>query len=315
MTPPRQIDAQSPTAADPQPAQAPHLMIVDSFALLFRGFYALALSGNYMRTSYGVCTNGLYQFTRYLLDAVGKFRPTHVACAFDMGKETFRSKLYPLYKAHRDDPPAELVPQFDMLWELVAAFDIPRIGKAGYEADDMIGSMAKRFASQGVRVSILTGDGDALQLLDENIRVIMLQKGFGNYAIVTIGNLREIKGVKFPYQIVEMKGLMGDASDNIPGCPNVGPKTALKLIEEYENIDRLFANIDTVKGKLKERLIAHKDQIYLSRELATIRTDVEFDCPLENCLYRYNRDKLLAKFEELEFRPLIRTIAQAEAAG
>lgn len=289
----------------------PHLLIVDSFALLFRGFFAMALTGNYMRTSRGVCTNGLYQFTRYLLDAIGKFRPTHVVCAFDMGKETFRNKLYPPYKAHRDEPPEELVPQFDMLWELVEAFDIPCVGKVGFEADDMIGSIAKHYAAQGVKVSILTGDGDSLQLIDDDIRVLMLKKGFGNYEIVTRDNLYAVKGVKFPYHIIEMKGLMGDASDNIPGCPNVGPKTALKLIEEHDNIDRLFEHIDAVKGKLKERLLEHKEQIYLSRDLATIRTDVEFDCPLESCRYGYSRDKLLAKLEELEFRPLIRTIAAA----
>jgi 5'-3' exonuclease len=296
------------TISSPQ-ERSPHLLIVDSFALLFRGFFATAVTGNYMRNSRGLYTNGLYQFTRYLLDAIRKFSPTHVVCAFDMGKETFRNKLYPAYKAHRDEPPLELVPQFDKLWELVGAFDIPCIGKEGYEADDMIGTMSKRFAAEGLDVSILTGDGDTLQLLEEKIRVILFKKGFGNYEVVTPDHLADLRGVRHPYQIIEMKGLMGDASDNIPGCPNVGPKTAIKLLEEHDTIDGIYERIDQVKGKLRERLLDYRDQIYLSRDLATIRTDVDIDCGLEQCEYRFNREKLLAKLEELEFKTLIRTFA------
>jgi 5'-3' exonuclease len=290
-------------------AGQPHLLIVDSFALLFRGFFSTALVGNYMRNSQGLCTNGIYQFNRYMLDAIRRFSATHVVCAFDMGKKTFRNEMYPAYKAHRDEPPDELIPQFDKLWEMVEAFDIPCVGKVGYEADDMIGSMAKHHAAKGVQVSILTGDGDSLQLLEENVQAILFKKGFGNYEVVTYENLHEIKGVRHPYQIIEMKGLMGDTSDNIPGCPNVGPKTALKLIAEFDTIDSVYDNIDSVKGKLKERLIEHKEQIYLSRDLATIRTEVEFDCTLDDCVFAYNREKLLAKLEEFEFGPLIRTIA------
>lgn len=286
----------------------PHLLVIDSFALLFRGFFSLAAVGNYMRTASGLCTNGLYQFTRYMLDAIDRFQPTHVVCAFDMGKETFRNELYPAYKAHRDAPPEELIPQFDKLWELVEAFDIPAIGEPGYEADDMIGSLAKHYSASGVRVSILTGDGDALQLIDKHTQVVMMKKGFGNYEVVTLDNLEQIKGVSHPSQIIEMKALMGDASDNIPGCPNVGPKTALKLIEEFGTVDGIYERIDEVKGKLRERLIEHKDMIYLSRELSTIRTDVAFDCPIESCLYKWNEDKLRSKLEEFEFKTLIRTL-------
>ncbi|MEI7026008.1 5'-3' exonuclease [Paenibacillus sp. y28] len=288
----------------------PHLMIIDSFALLFRGFYALALTGNYMRTSQGLYTNGMYQFTRYMLDAIKKFGPTHVVCAFDMGKSTFRNELYPEYKAQRGEPPVELIPQFDKLWELVDAFDIPCVGTVGYEADDMIGSLAKSYSAQGVQVSILTGDGDSLQLIDENTQVILFKKGFGNYEVVTTENLYELKGVQHPYQIIEMKGLMGDTSDNIPGCPSVGPKTALKLIAEFDSIEQLFASIDQVKGKLKERLLENKDLIMLSRDLATIRTDVPFECTLDRCAYgTWDQAKLIAKLEEFEFRSFVRTFS------
>lgn len=285
------------------------LLIIDSFALLFRGFYATAVHGNYMENSKGLYTNGIYQFTRYMLDAIKTFKPTHVACAFDMGKTTFRNELYAAYKANRDEPPMELVPQFDKLRDLVDGFDIPCLGITGYEADDVIGSLAKQYAAQGDQVYILTGDGDSYQLIDEHIEVVMLRKGFGNYEVVNLSNLYEVSGVRRPEQIIEMKALMGDASDNIPGCPNVGPKTAQKLLAQYETVDGIYDHIDEIKGKLQERLIEHKDQIYLSRDLATIRTDLEVDCPPERCVYGWNREKLLSVLEEFEFNTLVRSLA------
>ncbi len=285
------------------------ILIIDSFALLFRGFFSMAAVGNYMRNSQGLCTNGLYQFTRYMLDAIRQFEPTHVVCTFDMGRETFRNEMYPLYKANRNSPPEELIPQFDKLWELVEAFDIPCVGIVGYEADDVIGSMAKKYSTEGVHVNILTGDGDTLQLIDEFTVVSLMKKGFGNYETVHLWNLEELKGIKHPYQIIEMKALMGDATDNIPGCPNVGPKTAIKLINEYDTIDRVYENLDRMKGKLQERLIENKEQVYLSRQLATIHKDVKFDCELDTCVYQFNRKKLIAKLEELEFKALVRAFA------
>ncbi|WP_166242096.1 5'-3' exonuclease [Paenibacillus turpanensis] len=291
------------------PQSEKHLMLIDSFALLFRGYFATAVTGNLMQTSTGLYTNGLYQFTRYMMDAIKRFKPTHVVCAFDMGKTTFRTEKYPEYKAQRQSPPEPLIPQFDKLWELVEAFDIPAFGISGYEADDLIGSIAKQASGEGVKVSILTGDGDSVQLIDENTQVLMLKKGFGNYEAITLDNLYELKGVKYPHQIIELKGLMGDASDNIPGCPNVGPKTALKLLEQFETIDGIYARIDEVAGKLKQRLIDNKDLIYMSKELATIQTDIETLFVLEQSEWGWNKEKLQAKFEEFEFKSLIRTIA------
>lgn len=287
----------------------PHLLIVDSFALLFRGFFAMAMSGNYMRTSSGQYTNGLYQFTKYMMHAIETFQPTHVVCAFDMGAKTFRNERYPDYKANRSAPPEELVPQFDQLWELVEAFNIPCVGKEGYEADDVIGSLAKRYAAEGVQVTILTGDGDALQLIDKGVQVAMMKKGFGNYEVIGLHNLLELKGIEHPAQIIEMKALMGDASDNIPGCPSVGPKTALKLITEFGSVEGVFTHIEQVKGKLKERLLENRELIELSYELATIRLDVEVDCPLDSCEYNVNVPKLIAKLEQLEFKSFIRQFA------
>lgn len=297
---------QSPLQADAQHTNEHSLLIVDSMALLFRGFFSTAMFGNYMKTSKGLYTNGLYQFTRYLLDAIERFTPTHVICTFDMGSTTFRNELYSDYKANREAPPEELKPQFDKLFELVEAFDIPCIGQAGYEADDMIGSIAHYYSSLGVKVNIMTGDGDTLQLINEHTNVILMKKGFGNYETVTLANLQELKGVLHPYQIIELKALMGDTADNIPGCPGVGPKTAMQLIDDYDTIDHLYEHIDNIKGKLRERLLEHKELVYLSRELATIKTDISFNCELCDCVYSYDPAKVLAKFEEFEFAKLIR---------
>lgn len=288
----------------------PNVLIIDSFALLFRGFYSMAMVGNYMRTSEGLCTNGLYQFSRYLLDAVKVFRPSHVVCAFDMGAHTFRNELYPEYKANREQPPEELVPQFDKLWELVDAFDIPAVGQPGYEADDIIGSLARKFSDQQAEVNILTGDGDALQLLNERTKVTFMKKGFGNYQTVTLSDLPELKEIERPEQIIDLKALMGDASDNIPGCPGVGPKTAVKLLREFDHIDRLFENIDQVKGKLQQRLLEHKEMIYMSKKLAAIRTDLDLGVSLEQCELGWDREKLLNKLEQFEWKTLIRQLSE-----
>ncbi len=282
----------------------PKLLIVDSMALLFRGFFATAATGQFMQTSSGLYTNGVYQFTKYLLNAIDYLKPTHIVCAFDMGKETFRNDIYPDYKANRGEPPEELIPQFDLLKELVEAFDIPIVGVHGYEADDVMGTLSKRAAREGFHVNILTGDGDTLQLVEELIHVVLMKKGFGNYEIITEKLLPEVKGVARPEQIIELKSLMGDASDNIPGCPGIGPKTAVKLLDEYGDVENLFMNIDALKGKMKERLIEHRDLINLSRELATIRTDVPVECDLHACSLQFNRQKIHQLFDQLEFRSL-----------
>lgn len=284
------------------------ILIIDSFALLFRGYFAMALSGNDRVTSYGLPTNGLYQFTKYMLHAIETYQPTHVVCAFDMGATTFRNELYTSYKGNRQAPPEALIPQFDKLWELVDAFDIPCIGVPGFEADDLIGTLSKQFGSHSSEITILTGDGDSLQLIDDNTRVSLMKRGFGNYELVHKDNLTELRGLNRPEQIIDLKALMGDASDNIPGCPGVGEKTALKLLQQYDSLDNVFASIDEINGKLQQRLVENKELIYLSRDLATIRTDVAHDCTLEACHFRINAEKVKEKFTELEFTSLLKSI-------
>lgn len=269
-------------------------------ALLFRGFFATSFRGNFMLTSKGVPTNGIYQFLRYLLDAVDKFEPTHVVCCWDMGSKTFRTEMYAGYKANRDEPPVELVPQFDLVKEVVAAFDIPNIGLESFEADDCIGTLARSYANEENDVLILTGDQDILQLVDDGIHVAIMRKGQGNYEVFTMDNFYDKKGIH-PKQIIDLKGLMGDTSDNYPGVKGIGEKTALKLLQEYETIDQLLANMDQLSKGIQTKINNDLEMLHLSRELAGIKCDVPIQCSLDEAIWNMNETKVQEKFAELDF--------------
>ena len=215
-----------------------NIMLVDGMALLFRGYFATAFSGNFMKNSKGIPTNGIFQFLRYFLDAIHTFQPTHVICCWDMGSKTFRTELYDEYKANRTAPPEELVLQFELVKEVVTAFNTPNVGLVNYEADDCIGTLARTYGKDH-NVTILTGDLDMLQLVEENIHVAIMRKGIGNYEVFDAHNFHEKKGI-FPHQIIDFKGLTGDSADNYPGVKGIGEKTALKLLGEYETIDNIL---------------------------------------------------------------------------
>lgn len=276
------------------------VLLVDGMALLFRGFFATSLRGNFMLTSKGVPTNGVYQFLRYLTDAIQTFEPTHVICCWDMGSKTFRTELYDGYKANRGEPPVELIPQFDLVKEVVASFDIPNVGLANYEADDCIGTLADRYRNDN-QVMILSGDQDLLQLVKENIHVIIMRKGQGNYEVFHTDNFYEKKSL-FPNQIIDLKGLMGDSSDNYPGVKGIGEKTALKLLQEFDSIERLIENIKSLPKGVQGKIQNDLDMLYLSRNLAKIKCDVPVECHLENAVWRFPVDKVKQKLYELEFK-------------
>ncbi|KPH71259.1 MULTISPECIES: 5'-3' exonuclease [Bacillaceae] len=276
------------------------VLLVDGMALLFRGFFATSFRGNFMLTSKGVPTNGIYQFLRYLLDAVDKFEPTHVVCCWDMGSKTFRTEMYAGYKANRDEPPVELVPQFDLVKEVVAAFDIPNIGLESFEADDCIGTLARSYANEENDVLILTGDQDILQLVDDGIHVAIMRKGQGNYEVFTMDNFYDKKGIH-PKQIIDLKGLMGDTSDNYPGVKGIGEKTALKLLQEYETINQLLANMDQLSKGIQTKINNDLEMLHLSRELAGIKCDVPIQCSLDEAIWNMNETKVQEKFAELDF--------------
>ncbi|CDQ39883.1 MULTISPECIES: 5'-3' exonuclease [Virgibacillus] len=278
------------------------ILLVDGMALLFRGFFATAFRGNFMKTSEGIPTNGVYQFLRYFLDAVQTFEPTHAICCWDMGSKTFRTEMYEGYKANRDEPPVELIPQFDLVKEVVESFDMPNIGLENYEADDCIGTLAREYAIDN-EVTILTGDQDILQLVDNGIRVAIMKKGQGNYELYDHTNFYEKKGIT-PRQIIDLKGLMGDTSDNYPGVKGIGEKTALKLIQEHGTIDDILTNIDKLPKGVQTKINANLDMLHLSRTLAEIKCDVPISCTLDDAIWKYDKTKITDKFQSLEFKNL-----------
>ena len=290
--------------------QRPTLMLVDGMALLFRAFYATAVSGQFMINSKGVPTNAVQGFLKHFLMATDHFSPSHVAVCWDMGSQTFRNELFDGYKANRSDAPVEMIPQFDLAKEAVEAFDIPNIGLAGYEADDCIGTIAKATATATAtenRVGILTGDQDMLQLLDENISVALLKKGFGNYEVHNPTSFYEWKGIT-PRQMIDLKALMGDTADNYPGVKGIGEKTALKLLMEYESIEGILENLSSLTKGQRTKIEAELEMLHLSRQLAEIKCDVPITCSLTEAHFQYDEDKVRQMLEVHEFRSVLRML-------
>lgn len=284
------------------------LMLVDGMALLFRAFFASSFTGHIQKTSYGLPTNAVHGFVKYFWDAVETFEPSHVICCWDMGSSTFRTEKYKFYKANRGEPPEELVPQFDLVKEVTASFGVQNIGVRGYEADDCIGTLAALHSAQGGSdVYILTGDHDMLQLVDERVRVVIMKKGLSNYAVYDKELLLRDKGLT-PEQVVDLKGLMGDMSDNYPGVRGIGEKTAKKLIQEYGSIDSLLENIANLPKGVRGKIEAELEMLHLSRDLARIRRDVPIACGLEECVWAPDPEPVRKKFEELEFKGLLKLI-------
>ncbi|WP_202908624.1 5'-3' exonuclease [Halalkalibacillus sediminis] len=278
------------------------ILLVDGMALLFRAFYSTAMSGYFMVNSKGVPTNAVHGFVRHMMTAANTFQPSHVICCWDMGAHTFRNDLYPDYKANRGAPPEELVPQFDLVKEVTESMEIPNIGEVGYEADDCIGTLAKAYQSEA-EVHILTGDQDILQLLDENIKVILLKKGYGNYDIYHAERFTEEKGIT-PYQMIELKAMMGDTSDNYPGVRGVGEKTALKLLQKHGTLEDILANLDQLTKAQRAKFENDLEMVHLSRKLAEINCETGVTCDLNEAEFRINRERAMEKFQELEFKRL-----------
>lgn len=274
------------------------ILLVDGMALMFRAFYASAATGYIRRTKAGVPTNAVYGFMRYFWDAVQKFGPTHIACCWDLGSKTFRTEQFSDYKGNRSDAPDELIPQFSMIREVMDSLGIPNVSSPGFEADDCIGTLASRFGRE-MDVLVLTGDHDMLQLVSERTSVIIMKKGHGNYMVYTPEALMEEKQLT-PGQIVDLKGLMGDTSDNYPGVRGIGEKTALKLVQEHGSVDGILAHLDQLSKSVRAKIEADLDMLHLSRQLATIRCDIELECDVETCRLELNPAQVVSKFEELE---------------
>lgn len=282
------------------------VMIVDGMALLFRAFYATSYGGYIRKTRDGLPTNAVYGFLQYFFDAVSTFEPSHVVCCWDMGKGTFRSEKYDGYKANRIDAPLELIPQFDLVKEVVAELGVPNIGLVGYEADDCIGTLASCYSGES-EVYILTGDHDMLQLVNDSVKVVIMKKGRSNYKVYDPAELLAERGLT-PAQVIDLKGFMGDTSDNYPGVKGIGEKTATKLLTEYGTVEGVIENLHLLPKGVRAKIEADLDMLHLSRELAEIRCDVPVVCELAECLWELQRDTAARKFQELEFGSLMHLI-------
>jgi 5'-3' exonuclease len=282
------------------------VLIVDGMALLFRGYYANAYGGYIRKTSTGLPTNAVYGFLKYFLDSIRTFQPTHVICCWDLASRTFRTEQYANYKANRPEAPDELIPQFDLVKEVVASFNVPNIGAPGFEADDCIGTLARKL-SDTMDVYILSGDHDLLQLVSEHVKVVIMKKGASNYAVYDPASLLEEKQLTAP-QIIDLKGLIGDTSDNYPGVKGIGEKTAVKLLQEYQSVDGILENLSSLAKGVKAKIEADLDMLKLCRQLATIHCDAPVECPAEECVWAPDMEQVRSKFVELEFKGLMKEV-------
>lgn len=282
------------------------LYLIDGHALAYRMYFALTAGGSSTRwqSSKGEPTAGTYGFARELLRIIEQENPDYIAVAFDTGK-TFRDKIYPAYKATRAKMPDDLTPQIGRIRQMIDAFNIPRLEMEGYEADDVLGSIARTAVEQGLGVKIITGDRDLLQLVNERTTVYLAGDD-QNY--ITDEDVVKKLGVR-PSQVVDYKALVGDKSDNIPGVAGIGEKTAIALIQKFQTLDNIYENIDQVENRWRNKLEQNRDNAFMSRELAQIKTNLNIRLDLEHAKAKELDFAAIEKiFQELEFRSLMKTI-------
>ncbi|MBR4445765.1 MAG: DNA polymerase I [Solobacterium sp.] len=276
------------------------LLVTDGNAMLFRAYYATAY-GKPMTTSQGIPTNAVFGFANMLQKAIDTVQPDAVLVAFDAGKHTFRHELYPEYKGGRKPAPDDLVPQFQMARDYLDAYGIRWVEMKDIEADDLIGSISLQ--SPEYDTYILSSDRDLLQLIDDTTRVLLMKKGITDMDVMTRDALKESLGI-VPSQIIDLKGLMGDSSDNIPGVKGIGEKTALKLLAEYGTVENVLAHESELKGAVGKKIIEGHDSALMSKRLATIKRDVALDFTAEDCAFRPDYASLVTFLHSLDMRAL-----------
>ena len=286
------------------------LFLIDGTAFIYRSFFAIK-SG--LSDSKGRPTNAVFGFARILLKILREEEPSHIAIVFDAKGKTFRNEMYPEYKANRPPTPPDLVAQLPLIDALVEAFDITALRVAGVEADDVLGTLARRAEAAGMDAVLVTGDKDLLQLVTDHVTVYDPSKGDEGF-YYTPREVLERFGVA-PGHIIDALGLMGDTADNIPGVRGIGEKTARKLLEQYESIEGVYEHLDEIKGKQRQRLEENRDMAFLSRQLVTIRTEVDVDVDIKACRRKeLDRNKLSEVFADLEFQSLLEEFLP-DAAG
>ena len=287
------------------------LFLLDAYALIYRAYYAFIRAPRI--NSKGQNTSAIFGFVNTLEDVLKKEQPTHIGVAFDPKGGTFRHEMYEQYKAQREETPEDIRASVPIIKDILRAYRIPILEVPGYEADDVIGTLAHQADQQGIKTYMMTPDKDYGQLVTENALIYRPKFGDKEFEVMGIERVKEKFGIDRPEQVIDLLGLMGDSSDNIPGCPGVGEKTAQKLIAEFGDIPTLLARRDELKGALKKKVDDNVSLIELSRFLATIKTDAPITLDLD-ALKREapDEEKIQALFEELEFRTLIKRVLGKE---
>ncbi|MEA4847526.1 MAG: 5'-3' exonuclease H3TH domain-containing protein, partial [Clostridiaceae bacterium] len=277
-------------------------IIIDGNSLMHRAFYALPNLTN----SKGFHTSVIYGFVNMINKITEEYKPQYIGIAFDTKAPTFRHQEYTEYKAGRLKMAEEMAEQIPVLKEVLTAMNIKQAELDGFEADDIIGTVAAKCDEEGIPALIVTGDKDAFQLISDNVHTLMTKKGISEIEEYDMEKLKDTYGIA-PAQIIDLKGLMGDASDNIPGVPGVGEKTALELIRQFGTVENILQNVSEIKkNKVRENVSNNSSQAILSKRLATIIRDVPIAFDLEDyALKEADREKLYSLFKELEFKGLI----------
>lgn len=283
------------------------LFLLDAYALIYRAYYAMIKAPRI--NSKGLNTSAILGFVNTLQEILTKEQPTHIGVAFDPKGGSFRNKLYEQYKAQREETPEVIRQSVPLIKDIIRAYNIPLLEVEGFEADDVIGTLSYKADTLGINTYMLTPDKDYCQLVTDNTRIFRPRFGDKGYEVLDTSAVLEKYGIVKTSQIRDLLGLMGDSSDNIPGCPGVGPKTAQKLVEEFGSIENLLDNTDKLKGSLKEKIEKNSDNIRFSKMLATIRTDVPIELDMESLLRKKpDLEKLKELLEELEMRGLLNRI-------
>jgi len=286
--------------------EKPILYLIDGSSYIFRAYYAI----RHLSNSKGIPTNAVYGFTAMLFKFLKDYEPTHLGIVFDSKGKTFRDDIYPLYKANRSAPPEDLAQQFSMIFEMVDAFNIPQVQLEGFEADDLMGTIAKDVQKEDANVVLVTGDKDFCQLVSDKVTLLDTMKN----KITGIPEVKEKYGVA-PERVIDVFALAGDAVDNIPGVKGIGEKTAVSLISKFGSLDELFNNLDDVSKRQKVLIEEKKEDAVLSKELVTIKTDVDIETRLDKFKYNgFDDDKLRQIFQELEFKNLLRELGDEDSS-
>lgn len=306
--------------SDSYPSEAsPRLYLIDGSSYIFRAYYALQKSSNSFMTTSGLPTQAIYGFTTMTLKFLRDHRPQWLAVVLDTGGKTFRDQLFPDYKANRPEPPSDLIPQFPYIRKVLHAMNIAVLEQEGYEADDLIATLAKYFSTRNIEVVIISGDKDMMQLVGGSVRLLDTMKA----KWIGLDEVRQKFGVE-PSKVVEVVALMGDSVDNIQGVKGIGKKTAIALIQKFQTLENLYGHLDElensgIKGpaRVRKALLEGKDSAFLSRELATVKTDVPVPLELERFrCQRPSKEKLRDLFTSLEFTQLLKRLdAEPEEAS